>query len=67
MRELNLLNKFLVVAIAVVTFVAVAQAQITEKKSLTLDGAKKVIEAAKAEAKKLNALQARRLCAATCL
>jgi uncharacterized protein GlcG (DUF336 family)/mannose-6-phosphate isomerase-like protein (cupin superfamily) len=36
-------------------FVGMAQAQLAEKKSLNLEGAEKVIAAAKAEAKKLNA------------
>src|SRR5215469_7545198 len=40
---------------AVVLLVAIAgHAQFAEKKTLTLDGAEKVIAAAKAEAKKLN-------------
>jgi glc operon protein GlcG len=42
-------------ALALVALAALAQAQITEKKSLTLDGARRVINAAKAEAKRLSA------------
>ncbi|MFN7947658.1 MAG: heme-binding protein [Blastocatellia bacterium] len=42
-------------ALALVALAALAQAQITEKKSLTLDGARRVIDAAKAEAKRLSA------------
>ncbi|HWQ36561.1 MAG TPA: heme-binding protein [Blastocatellia bacterium] len=42
-------------ALALVALTTLAQAQITEKKSLTLDGARRVIDAAKAEAKRLNA------------
>jgi uncharacterized protein GlcG (DUF336 family)/mannose-6-phosphate isomerase-like protein (cupin superfamily) len=37
------------------TLVAVVNAQVAEKKTLTLNGAKRVIDAAKAEAKRLNA------------
>jgi glc operon protein GlcG len=47
--------KTLVAAIAMLAMTALAQAQVTEKKVLTLDGAKKVIDAVKIEAKKLNA------------
>jgi glc operon protein GlcG len=46
-------NLFVVFALILAT--AIAQAQVVEKKSLTLDGAKRVIDAVKAEAKKLNA------------
>jgi glc operon protein GlcG len=46
-------NLFVVFALTLAT--AIAQAQVVERKSLTLDGAKKVIDAVKAEAKKLNA------------
>ena len=42
-------------ALALVALTTLAQAQITEKKSLTLDGARRVIDAAKTEAKRLNA------------
>jgi uncharacterized protein GlcG (DUF336 family) len=55
MQALKIINKLLVVAIALIAITAVAVAQTVDKKTLTLDGAKKVIEAAKAEAKKLNA------------
>jgi glc operon protein GlcG len=55
MQALRIINKLLVVATALATIVAVVTAQTTDKKTLTLDGAKKVIEAAKAEAKRLNA------------
>ncbi len=47
--------KSLFVAVALMAATTLAQAQIVEKKALTLDGAKKVIDAVKAEAKKLNA------------
>lgn len=47
--------KTLFVAIAILAMTTLAQAQLTEKKVLTLDGAKKVIDAVKMEAKKLNA------------
>lgn len=55
MQYLNLVNKFLVLVAFLAALVGIATAQTIEKKTLTLDGAKKVIEAAKAEAKKLNA------------
>lgn len=42
-------------AIAMLAMTTLAQAQLAEKKVLTLDGAKKVIDAVKMEAKKLNA------------
>ncbi len=45
----------LFVAIAMLAMTTLAQSQVTEKKVLTLDGAKKVIDAVKMEAKKLNA------------
>lgn len=45
----------LIATVFLLTFAILAQAQIAEKKTLTLDGAKKAIEAAKAEAKRLNA------------
>jgi glc operon protein GlcG len=47
--------KNLFVVFALILMTAMAQAQVMEKKSLTLDGAKKVIDTVKAEAKKLNA------------
>ena len=40
---------------AMILFAMVAQAQVAEKKALTLEGARQVIQAAEAEAKKLNA------------
>ncbi len=55
MQALKILNKLLVVAMTLVTIVVAAKGQTADKKSLTLDGARKVIEAAKAEAKRLNA------------
>ena len=42
-------------AVALALFGAAAQAQVADKKGLTLDGAKKVIAAALAQAKKINA------------
>ncbi|MBS1807082.1 MAG: heme-binding protein [Acidobacteria bacterium] len=55
MKVLKVINKLLVLVIASITIVAIAKGQTTDKKTLTLDGAKKVIEAAKAEAKRLSA------------
>jgi glc operon protein GlcG len=49
------MKKILIALIASALITAAASAQIAEKKSLTLDGARKVIAAAQAEAKKLNA------------
>src|SRR3954465_15836790 len=51
------MRKFsLIYAIAILLLAAVAgRAQVAEKKTLTLDGAEKVIAAAKTEAKRLNA------------
>lgn len=49
------MNKFVVAALSVIGFSFTAQAQVVEKKALTLDGARQVISAALAEAKKLNA------------
>ncbi|HSA93660.1 MAG TPA: heme-binding protein [Terriglobales bacterium] len=49
------MKKILLALIAATLMAAAASAQIAEKKSLTLDGARKVIAAAKAEAQKLNA------------
>jgi glc operon protein GlcG len=42
-------------ALALLAMATIAAAQVVEKKSLNLDGAKKVIDAVKGEAKKLNA------------
>ncbi len=47
--------KTLFVAVAMLAMTALAQAQLTEKKVLTLDGARKIIDAVKMEAKRLNA------------
>ncbi len=55
MQYLNLVNKFLVLVAFLAAFISITTAQTIEKKTLTLDGAKKVIEAAKAEAKHVNA------------
>lgn len=44
-----------VITAALATMTGIANGQVTTKKALTLDGAIRVIEAAKAEAKKLNA------------
>ena len=49
------LTKLASLAFAVLALTTLAQAQISEKKTLTLDGAKKAIDAAKSEAKRLNA------------
>jgi glc operon protein GlcG len=49
------MKRILLALIAAALMTAAASAQIAEKKSLTLDGARKVIAAAKAEAQKLNA------------
>jgi glc operon protein GlcG len=49
------LLKSLAIALLLTALTAAAQAQVTEKKALTLDGAKRVIAAAVAEAKRLNA------------
>src|SRR5574341_609738 len=49
------MKKIFLALIAAALMTAAASAQIAEKKSLTLDGARKVIAAAKAEAQKLNA------------
>src|ERR671933_2516078 len=46
---------FIVAALLLSVTTMVAEAQIDNKKSLTLDGANQVIAAAKAEAKRLNA------------
>lgn len=55
MQALKIINKLLIVAMTLTAFVALAKGQTTEKKTLTLDGARKVIEAAKAEARRVNA------------
>ncbi len=47
--------KTLFVAMAMLAMTTLTQAQVTEKKVLTLNGAKKVIDAVKMEARKLNA------------
>ncbi|MEW6208644.1 MAG: heme-binding protein [Acidobacteriota bacterium] len=47
--------RILSAGLAVSIMLVAAQAQVTERKSLTLEGAKKVIAAATAEAKRLNA------------
>jgi glc operon protein GlcG len=47
--------KIMFVAVAMLAMTALAEAQLSEKKVLTLDGAKKVIDAVKMEARKLNA------------
>jgi glc operon protein GlcG len=49
------MKKFLIAIITIAVLTAAASAQIADKKSLNLDGARKVIAAAQAEAKKLNA------------
>lgn len=55
MLALKIINKFLAVAMTLTALFVIAKGQTTDKKTLTLDGAKKVIETAKAEAKRLNA------------
>ena len=55
MQALKITNKLLVFAMTLTALVAIANGQTTDKKTLTLDGAKKVIEAAKAEARRVNA------------
>lgn len=55
MQALKSINKFLAIAMTLTALVAIAKGQTTDKKTLTLDGAKKVIEGAKAEAKRVNA------------
>jgi uncharacterized protein GlcG (DUF336 family)/mannose-6-phosphate isomerase-like protein (cupin superfamily) len=52
---MNTIWKCPMLVCALVAMTSLTWAQITEKKALTLDGAKKIIDAAKAEAKKLNA------------
>jgi len=48
-------SRLLAAAVAVVTISSIAAAQVAEKKSLTIEGARKVIAAAEAYAKKNNA------------
>ena len=55
MQGPKLINKIFAVAMALIALVVIAKGQTADKKTLTLDGAKKVIEAAKAEAKRVNA------------
>lgn len=55
MQALKSINKFLAIAMTLTALVAIAKGQTADKKTLTLDGAKKVIEGAKAEAKRVNA------------
>ena len=45
----------LAAALVLTAFAAITNAQVVEKKTLTLDGAKKVIAAAQVEAKRVNA------------
>jgi glc operon protein GlcG len=52
---MNTMTKLMYTALALLAMTALASAQVVEKKSLNLDGAKKVIDAVKAEAKKLSA------------
>jgi len=52
---MNTITKTLYTALALLAMTTIALAQVVEKKSLNLDGAKKVIDTVKAEAKKLNA------------
>ena len=46
----------LIVPLGILAIAGLAHGQVVEKKTLTLDGAKKVIAAAEAEAKRLNSL-----------
>src|SRR5712692_2772615 len=55
MRSARLGKVILLAAVALVAIAPSAQAQVAEKKQLTLDGARKVIAAAIAEAKVKNA------------
>lgn len=55
MLALKIINKFLAVAMILTALFVVAKGQTTDKKTLTLDGAKKIIDAAKTEAKRVNA------------
>lgn len=52
---MNTVIKALCTALALVAMAAISMAQVVGKKSLNLDGAKKVIDTVKAEAKRLNA------------
>ena len=52
---MNRIARVMVVALALAALAAPAGAQVTEKKTLTLDGAKSVAAAAASEAKRLNA------------
>jgi glc operon protein GlcG len=52
---MNTITKTLYTALALLAMTTIAAAQVVEKKSLNLDGARKVIAAAKAEAAKLKA------------
>jgi glc operon protein GlcG len=52
---MNTMTKLMYTALALLALTALASAQVVEKKSLNLDGAKKVIDAVKVEAKKLSA------------
>jgi glc operon protein GlcG len=47
--------KSIAIALAIIGWSATANAQVMDKKTLTLQGAREVIAAAKAEAKRLNA------------
>ncbi len=53
--QMNTMTKMLYTGLAFLAMTTIASAQVVEKKSLNLDGAKKVIGTVKAEAKKLNA------------
>lgn len=52
---MNRMTQVTLVAAALAALVAPAQAQVTEKKTLSLDGAKSIAAAAAAEARRLNA------------
>ena len=52
---MKILIKNITVLLAVISIAVTARAQVMEKKTLTIDGARKVIAVAVAEAKKLNA------------
>jgi len=52
---MNTMMKNLIAACLLFALATMARAQVAEKKVLTLDGAKKVIDAVRAEARKLNA------------
>src|SRR5262249_16136494 len=55
MNSMKILIRNITAVLVVVTTTIIARAQVIEKKSLTIDGARRVIAAAKTEAKKLNA------------